>query len=347
MHKVLKIIIIICGFLFTLKSFADAPLLLGAGATFPYPLYAKWAQEYQKQTGVKLNYQSIGSGGGIKQIQAKTVDFGASDQPLSSADLNTKDLIQFPTVVGGVVPVINLPGINPGQLKLSGQVLADIYLGKIKKWNDEAIKTLNPTLTLPEQLITVVHRSDGSGTTYLFTNYLSKISNQWKSQVGNNVSVDWPVGIGGKGNEGVAAFVQNIKGAIGYLEFAYAEQGKISFIQLQNKSGIFVIPSLKSFQAVANNADWENAPHFAVILTDQEGNDSWPITGATFILMRSSQAKPEHGKAVLQFFAWAFDNGKEMAMQLDYVPLPEKAVKLIKTMWQEKIKDTSGKSIWP
>lgn len=333
-------------FLLAANAYADQLILLGAGATFPYPIYAKWAQAYQNKTGIKVNYQSIGSGGGIKQIQVKTVDFGATDQPLTATQLQKSSLIQFPTVIGGIVPVVNLANISSGQLKLTGSVLADIYLGKIKKWNDAAIKNLNPTITLPDQDITVVHRSDGSGTTFLFSHYLSSINPTWESQVGINTSVDWPVGIGGKGNEGVAAYVQNIKGAIGYLEYAYAKQNKISYVQLQNKAGQFVNPSIESFKAAADNANWQ-AANFAVILTNEPGNTSWPITGATFVLMQQQQTQALRGKEVLNFFNWAYINGSDMALQLDYVPLPQPVIKMIENVWKQSIKNTSGQAIWP
>lgn len=327
--------------------FASNLTITGAGATFPYPVYTRWAQLYQSETGNRINYQSIGSGGGIKQIQAKTVDFGASDKPLTTSELKKSGLVQFPTVIGAIVPVVNIPGIQSGQLKLSSELLANIYLGKIKKWNDPAIKALNTTLNLPDQNISVVHRADGSGTTFLFTNYLSKISNIWKEQVGNDAAIDWPTGIGGKGNEGVAAYVQRIKGAIGYVEFAYAQQNQLSYVKLQNKAGHFVTPSMHSFQAAAANADWQSTPDFAIILTDEPGDNSWPIIGATFILMYTVQTKPEQGKGVLQFFNWAYHHGQVVALQLDYIPLPDSAVKLIENAWKNQIKDTNGKTIWP
>ena len=318
----------------------------GAGATFPYPVYAKWAATYAKKTGVKMNYQSIGSGGGIKQIKAKTVDFGASDAPLKPEELDKAGLMQFPMVMGGVVPVVNVPGIKPGELKLTGDVFADIYLGKIKKWDDSKIKALNKGLKLPSKAITVVHRSDGSGTTWIFTNYLSKVSAEWKKKVGNNKAVAWPVGVGGKGNEGVASYVKRIKGSIGYVEYAYALQNKMAYAQLKNKSGNFVSPTSASFQAAAANADWKNAPGFYMVLTDQPGKASWPITGATFILVYKKQAKPANGKAVLEYFSWAYKNGGKMAESLDYVPMPKTVVKLVQDTWTKEIKDGSNKSIW-
>jgi len=318
----------------------------GAGATFPYPVYAKWAEAYNKQTGVKMNYQSIGSGGGIKQIMAKTVDFGASDAPLTVDELNKGNLLQFPMVMGGVVPVVNLPGIGAGDLKISPKVLADIYLGKIKKWNDRAITSLNPGRSLPDRRITVVHRSDGSGTTWIYTNYLSKVSPEWKSKVGNDKAVSWPVGVGGKGNEGVASYVSRIKGSIGYVEYAYALQNKMASVKLENRAGNFMDPTSDAFQAAAANADWTHAPGFYMVLTDQPGANSWPITGATFILVHKRQPRPAVAKAVLNFFDWAYANGDGMASQLDYVPMPDNVVKLVQQAWSDKIKGSDGKAIW-
>jgi len=325
---------------------ADIKEISGAGATFPYPVYAKWAETYANTTGVKMNYQSIGSGGGIKQIKAKTVDFGASDAPLKPEELNESGLMQFPMVMGGVVPVVNIPGIKPGEVKLSSEVFANIYLGKIKNWDDNAIKTLNPGLKLPKQAITVVHRSDGSGTTWIFTNYLSKVSEDWAKKVGNDKAVAWPTGVGGKGNEGVASYVKRIKGSIGYVEYAYALQNKMSYALLQNKGGNFVAPTSSSFQAAAANADWNNAPGFYMVLTDQPGKDSWPITGATFILVYKTQDKPDNGRAVLKFFDWAYKNGGKMAESLDYVPMPDSVVSLVEKTWSSDIKDSSNKAVW-
>ncbi|MDP2154741.1 MAG: phosphate ABC transporter substrate-binding protein PstS [Sulfuricella sp.] len=320
--------------------------ITGAGATFPYPIYAKWAEAYKAKTGTSVNYQSIGSGGGIKQVQAKTVDFGASDKPLKLEELDKHGLIQFPAVIGGVVPVINLADVAPGQIKLSGTVLADIFLGKIKKWNDPAIVALNKDAKLPDSAITVVHRSDGSGTTFIFTNYLSKVSPEWKTKVGEEASVSWPAGVGGKGNEGVANYVKTIKGSIGYVEFAYALQGKMNYTQLQNRDGQFVKPDEESFKAAAAHADWDKAPGFYEILTDEPGKQSWPITGATFILMHKVQDKPEKGAEVLKFFDWAYANGGKMALDMDYIPMPDSVVKLVKGAWKAQIKDASGKAIW-
>jgi len=318
----------------------------GAGATFPYPIYAKWADAYRSKTGVGMNYQSIGSGGGIKQITAKTVDFGASDAPLAVDKLNEIGLLQFPAVMGGVVPVVNLGGIKPGELKLTGALLADIYLGKIAKWNDDAIKQLNPGVKLPDKKITVVHRSDGSGTTFIFTHYLSKVSPEWKEKVGNNTSVKWSTGVGGKGNEGVASYVQRIRGAIGYVEYAYALQNKMPHAAMKNAAGKFVTPSSESFQAAAANADWLNTPGFNVMLTDQPGEASWPITGATFILVYKKQDKPDTAREVLKFFDWAYKNGDKMAEDLHYVPMPDNVVKVIQQTWAKEIKAANGSPVW-
>jgi len=318
----------------------------GAGATFPYPVYAKWAEKYEQVKGVKMNYQSIGSGGGIKQIKAKTVDFGASDAPLKPEELNSAGLMQFPMVMGGVVPVVNVPGVAAGKMKLSATNLADIYLGKIKKWNDGRLAANNPGLKLPNKDITVVHRSDGSGTTWIFTNYLSKVSGEWNDKVGNNKSVSWPVGVGGKGNEGVASYVSRIKGSIGYVEYAYALQNNMAYADLENRSGNFVAPTSKNFQAAAAGADWAHADGFYMVLTDQPGANSWPITGATFILVYTTQDKPDHGRAVLNFFDWAYHNGDAMAEKLDYVPMPSSVVKLVETRLKNNIKDAHGKAVW-
>lgn len=325
---------------------ACATDITGAGATFPYPIYAKWAEAYKAKTNIGLNYQSIGSGGGIKQIEAKTVDFGASDMPLKPEDLAKGGLMQFPAVMGGVVPVINVSGIEAGKLKLDGATLANIYLGKITKWNDPAIAALNKGMKLPDDDITVVHRSDGSGTTFIFTNYLSKVSADWKSSVGEGTAVSWKAGTGGKGNEGVASYVQRIKGAIGYVEYAYALQNKMNHVQLKNHEGNFVQPESESFKAAAAGAKWDKAPGFYEILTDEAGKNSWPISGATFILLHKTQEKPETAQEVLKFFSWAYANGGKMAESLDYVPMPDSVVKLINTAWKADIKDTSGKAVW-
>jgi phosphate transport system substrate-binding protein len=319
--------------------------ITGAGATFPYPIYAKWADAYKKQTGNGMNYQSIGSGGGIKQITAKTVDFGASDMPMKPEDLQKNGLVQFPAIMGGVVPVFKLEGIQPGQLKFTGKVLGDIYLGKITKWNDPAIAQLNPGVKLPNQNITVVHRSDGSGTTFLWTNYLSKVHPDFRSTVGEGTSVKWPAGVGGKGNEGVASYVQKINGSIGYVEYAYAKQNRLAHGQVQNKAGKFVNPEDDTFKAAAANADWKSVPGMGVVLTDQGGDSAWPISGASFILMHVRQDKPETGREVLKFFDWAFRNGQKMAAELDYVPMPDPTVREIQAAWKQ-VTDRSGKSLY-
>jgi phosphate transport system substrate-binding protein len=320
--------------------------ITGAGATFPYPVYAKWAEAYKAQTGVGLNYQSIGSGGGIKQIKAKTVNFGASDAPLNPNELGMGGLTQFPTVIGGVVPVINVEGIAPGQLKLTGAALGEIYLGKITKWNDRKIAETNPGVALPDVGINVVHRADGSGTSFIFTTYLSQVSTEWFRTVGAASAVQWPLGMGGKGNEGVASNVKSIKNSIGYVEYAYALQNKMTYVQLKNRDGQFVTPEAGNFKAAAANAKWKAEEGFYQILTNQPGKDSWPITGATFILMHTAQDNPESAKEVLKFFDWAYSNGDKLASDLDYVPLPENVVKMIRASWTSQIKDAHGKAVW-
>ncbi|HHH35356.1 MAG TPA: phosphate ABC transporter substrate-binding protein PstS [Gammaproteobacteria bacterium] len=327
-------------------SAAEVKMINGAGATFPYPIYAKWAEAYRRETGMKLNYQSIGSGGGIKQIKSKTVDFGASDAPLKPADLDEAGLMQFPMIIGGVVPVVNLPGIGAGEIRLTPAVLADIYLGKIRKWNDEAIRSLNPAVDLPAKSITVVHRSDGSGTTWIFTNYLAKVSGEWAHKVGFNKAVAWPTGVGGKGNEGVASYVKRIKGAIGYVEYAYALQNRMSHVKLRNHDGNFVDPTSENFQAAAAGADWAHTPGFYLVLTNQPGAKAWPISGASFILMYKRQAKPEVARAVLKFFDWAYRHGAEMAESLHYVPIPESVYNLVEKTWAEQIKGPDGSPVW-
>jgi len=321
---------------------AGAQEIIGAGASFPAPLYAKWAADYNKATGVKINYQSVGSGAGIKQIDSKTVDFGASDMPLADDVLAQKGLMQFPTVIGGVVPVINVKGIAPGQLKLSGQVLGDIYLGKIAKWNDPALKALNPALALPDAAIAPVRRADGSGTTFIFTNYLSKVNAEWKSKVGEGTAVNWPAGAGGKGNEGVSAFVARLPNSIGYVEYSYAKQNKMTHTLMQNAGGNFVAPDEKAFKAAAAGADW--AKSFYQILTNQSGKEAWPISGATFILMHKLQDKPANAAAALKFFAWAYTNGDKVALDLDYVPMPKSVVGNVEKAWGG-LKDASGKTV--
>jgi phosphate transport system substrate-binding protein len=314
--------------------------LNGAGATFPYPIYSQWAHKYNSLTGLKVNYQAIGSGGGIAQIKAKTVDFGASDEPLKPAALAEAGLVQFPRVIGGVVLVVNIPGVGPGQLKLDGKVLGDIFLGKINKWDDPAIKGLNPGLKLSSQAITVAHRTDGSGTTFIFTSYLSMVSPAWKEKVGAGKSVNWPApgSIGGKGNAGVAGQVKNVSGAIGYVEYAYALQNKMAYTQLKNKAGKFLNPSIETFQATAANADWKNAPGYYLILDDQPGDQSWPIAGATYILVHKDQTDAAKVAAMLKYFKWCYDHGADMAKKLDYVPLPENVVKMVEATWAKEIK---------
>jgi phosphate transport system substrate-binding protein len=320
--------------------------MTGAGATFPAPIYAKWAESYKAATGNDLNYQPIGSGGGIKQIKAKTVDFGASDMPLKAEELEAEGLVQFPTVMGGVVPVFNLEGISAGQLKLTGEVIASIYLGKITKWNAPELAALNPGVKLSSDDITVVHRADGSGTSFLFTDYLSKSSPAFKTEVGSGTAVKWPVGVGGKGNEGVAANVARIKGSIGYVEYAYAKKNKMEYAQLKNHDGQFVEPTEASFKSAAAGADWAKTPGFGVVLTDQPGKASWPITGATFILMHKVEANPVNAREVLQFFDWSYKNGNGMALDLDYVPMPDAVTKLVRDAWKTQIKDGAGKGVW-
>jgi len=320
--------------------------ITGAGATFPYPIYAKWAESYKAATSIGLNYQSIGSGGGIKQIKAKTVDFGASDMPLKIEELEAEGLMQFPAVMGGVVPIVNLDGVVGGQMKMTGQVIAGIYLGKITKWNAPEIAALNPGVKLPAEDITVVHRSDGSGTTFLFVDYLSKVHPEFKAKIGVGTAVKWVVGVGGKGNEGVAANVQRIKNSIGYVEYAYAKRNKMSHTQLKNRDGAFVQPDDENFKAAAAGADWAKTPGMAVVLTDQPGKASWPITGASFILMHKKQADAAKGKEVLKFFDWAYKNGGKMALDLEYVAMPVDVTKLVQEVWKAQLKDSSGKAVW-
>ena len=328
-----------------LMGSASAAEISGAGATFPYPIYAKWAEAYKAATGIGLNYQSIGSGGGIKQIEAKTVDFGASDMPLKPDDLAKNGLQQFPPVIGGEVMVLNVPGIAAEQLVLDGPTIANIYLGHIAKWNDPAIAKLNPGLKLPDLGIAVVHRSDGSGTTFIFTDYLSKVSPEWKDKVGEETSVEWPTGLGGKGNEGVSAITARTVGAIGYVEYAYALQNHLVDAKLVNREGATLKPDSKVFQAAAANADWQKAPGFYLILTDQPGKESWPITGATFILMHKKQDKPETAKQVLTFFDWAYRHGQDLAQSLDYIAMPADVVKTVEDSWKT-IAGPDGKPVW-
>ncbi len=325
-----------------LSQVAHAQGITGAGASFPAPIYAKWAAEYNKVTGVKVNYQSVGSGAGIKQIDSKTVDFGASDMPLTDEVLAKKGQLQFPTVIGGTVPVVNIKGIAPGQMKLDGQVLGDIYLGKITKWNDAAIKALNPGLALPDADIAPVRRADGSGTTFNFTNYLSRVHPEWKAKVGEGTAVNWPVGAGGKGNEGVASFVNRLPNSIGYVEYSYVKQNKMTYTQMKNKDGVFVSPSEEAFKAAAAGADWNKS--FYQLITNQPGKGTWPISTATFILMHLQQDKPAQATETFKFFTWAFKSGDKLASSLDYVALPDSVIASIEKSWG-KVKDTAGKPV--
>jgi phosphate transport system substrate-binding protein len=330
-------------FVATLPLSALAQDVTGAGASFPAPVYAKWADAYNKATGARINYQSVGSGAGMKQITAKTVDFGASDAPLKDEELAKDGLVQFPMVIGGVVPVVNIKGVAPGQLKLTGQVLGDIYLGKVTRWNDAAITVLNPGVALPAAAIAPVRRSDGSGTSFNFTNYLSKVNPDWKSKVGEGTAVNWPTGIGGKGNEGVSAYVQRLPNSIGYVEYAYAKQNKMAFALLKNEAGNFVAPDDDTFKAAAANADWNKT--FYQVLTNQPGKDSWPITAATFIMMHKVQDKPASASYALKFFDWAYTSGDAMATELDYVPMPDSVKQLVRKQWAANIKDAAGKAV--
>jgi phosphate transport system substrate-binding protein len=331
--------------LFAVAAFSSAAFaqdVTGAGASFPAPVYAKWADAYNKASGARINYQSVGSSAGMKQIAAKTVDFGASDAPLKDEELAKSGLIQFPTVIGGVVPVVNIAGIKPGQIKLTGQVLGDIYLGKVTKWNDASVTALNPGVPLPDAAISVVRRADGSGTSFNFTNYLAKVNTEWKDKVGEGTAVNWPTGAGGKGNEGVSAFVQRLPNSIGYVEYAYAKQNKMAHVLLKNKDGNFVAPDDATFKAAAAGADW--AKSFYQVLTDQPGKDAWPITAATFIMMHKAQDKPAQAIASLKFFDWAYMHGDQAAADLEYVALPDAVKGLVRKQWAE-LKDTSGKQV--
>ena len=332
------------GALMTLS--VQAAEFTGAGATFPFPIYSKWAEAYKASTGIGLNYQSIGSGGGMRQIKAKTVDFGASDQPMKLEELEKEGILQFPAIIGGVVPVFNLDGVQPGQLKFTAELITAIHLGKISKWNDKAIAAVNPDVKLPDLAITVVHRADGSGTTFLWTDYLSKANAEFKDKVGTGNAVKWPTGVGGKGNEGVAANVQRVKGAFGYVEYAYAKRNKIPFGQMKNRDGEFVMPDDETFKAAAASADWANTPGMGVLLTNQPGKQSWPATGASFILMHKAQADALTGRAVLKVFDWAYKNGGQMATELEYVPIPAPVVKQIQELWKASFKDSAGAPIW-
>ncbi|CAH1670540.1 phosphate ABC transporter periplasmic binding protein [Hyphomicrobiales bacterium] len=341
MRKILVLAAVAAG----IAGSAQAADITGAGATFPFPIYSKWAEAYKKDTGTGLNYQSIGSGGGIRQIKAKTVAFGATDAPLKGEDLAKDGLIQFPTVMGGVVPAVNIAGVEPGKLKLSGEIIAQIYLGDIKKWNDPKIAALNAGLTLPDANINPVYRSDGSGTTFVFTDYLAKVSADWKSKIGANQSVQWPVGIGGKGNEGVSASVKQVANSIGYVEYAYAKQNKLSHALVKNADGNFPAPEEKAFQAAAANANWQEQPGFGISLNNQKGADAWPITSATFILVHAKPEKPEEVQAALKFFDWAYKGGDKLASDLDYVALPSTVKDQVRNAWKG-VTDTAGKPIF-
>jgi phosphate transport system substrate-binding protein len=335
--------LVVPAMLLTLPVAGQAQDVTGAGASFPAPVYAKWADAYNKVSGARINYQSVGSGAGIRQIKAKTVDFGASDMPLKDEELAKDGMVQFPTVIGGVVPVVNIKGVAPGQMKLTGQLLGDIYLGKITKWNDPALTALNPGVALPDAAISVVRRADGSGTSFIFTNYLSKVNAEWKSKVGEGSAVNWPTGAGGKGNEGVSAFVQRLPNSLGYVEYAYAKQNKMTHVLLKNAAGNFSTPDDVNFMAAAAGADWNKS--FYQILTDQPGKDTWPLSGATFILMYKSQDKPASASNALKFFDWAYASGDKMAAELEYVPLPEAVKALVRKQWADNIKDASGKPV--
>jgi phosphate transport system substrate-binding protein len=341
MRKILVLAAVAAG----IAGSAQAADITGAGATFPFPIYAKWAEAYKKETGTGLNYQSIGSGGGIRQIKAKTVAFGATDAPLKGEDLTKDGLIQFPTVMGGVVPAVNIAGVEPGKLKLSGEVIAQIYMGDIKKWNDPKIVALNAGVTLPDANINPVYRSDGSGTTFVFTDYLSKVSAEWKSKLGTNTAVQWPVGIGGKGNEGVSASVKQVANSIGYVEYAYAKQNKLSHALVKNADGNFPAPEEKAFQAAAANANWSEQPGFGISLNNQKGAEAWPITSATFILVHAKPEKPEDVQAALKFFEWAYKSGDKLASDLDYVALPSNVKDQVRSAWKG-VTDNSGKPIF-
>jgi phosphate transport system substrate-binding protein len=341
MRKILVLAAVAAG----IAGSAQAADITGAGATFPFPIYSKWAEAYKKETGIGLNYQSIGSGGGIRQIKAKTVAFGATDAPLKGGDLSKDGLIQFPTVMGGVVPAVNIAGVEPGKLKLSGEIIAQIYLGDIKKWNDPKIAALNAGLALPDANINPVYRSDGSGTTFVFTDYLSKVSADWKAKIGANTAVQWPVGIGGKGNEGVSASVKQVANSIGYVEYAYAKQNKLSHALVKNADGNFPAPEEKAFQAAAANANWSEQPGFGISLNNQKGAEAWPITSATFILVHAKPEKPEEVQSALKFFDWAYKSGDKLASDLDYVALPANVKDQVRNAWKG-VTDNAGKPIF-
>ncbi|HNW81987.1 MAG TPA: phosphate ABC transporter substrate-binding protein PstS [bacterium] len=341
MKRFVVLMLVLIGF----GMLTAAETVNGAGASFPAPLYMRWAYDYQKLNGTKINYQSVGSGAGIAQIKASTVDFGASDAPMTKDELDKEGLTQFPMIVGGVVPVVNLKGVTAGSMKLSGSVLAEIFMGKITAWNDPKIAAENSGITLPDTKIIVVHRADGSGTTWIFTNYLAAVSPEWKSSIGASKEVKWPAGVGGKGNEGVAANVRQMNGSIGYVEYAYAKTNKMNSVQLKNKEGVYVNPSLNTFQAAAANADWKNAPAFAMILVDQPGRDSWPITGASYIIIHKNQAAAAKINTMLTFFNWCFNNGAASASALDYVPLTKNITDLINTSWKNSVK-VNNQQVW-
>lgn len=343
--RVLKTLFAVAAWSVAAQAAAGANMT-GAGASFPFPIYAKWADQYHKATGNKVNYQSIGSGGGQQQIITGTVDFGASDDPMKGDDLSEHKLIQFPAVIGGTVPVVNIEGIAPGELRLSGPVLADIFLGKITNWSDSAIKLLNPDLSLPDRDIIVIHRADGSGTTFGWTNYLSKVSEDRKSRVGEGKAIKWPTGQGGKGNEGVAAYVRQLRNSIGYVEYAYAKENHLSWAQLQNRDGEFVQPDQATFAAAAANADWNSVPGMGVVLTNEAGAQSWPITSASFILMRKTPRRPEKAREVLAFFDWVFRQGGATAEALDYVSLPEDVAQQVRELWKTQIHTADGSAVW-
>ncbi|AFM27672.1 phosphate ABC transporter substrate-binding protein PstS [Desulfomonile tiedjei] len=324
---------------------AEVESVSGAGASFPYPVYSKWGNSYSQISGLKINYQSIGSGGGIAQIKAKSVDFGASDEPMKAAELDKEGLIQFPMIMGGVVPVVNIEGVRRGKLRLTPELISDIYLGKIKSWNDRRILAVNPDLKLPDEEITVVHRADGSGTTWIFTTYLTEVSEEWKSKIGSGKTVSWPTGLGAKGNEGVSSLVAKTSGSIGYVEFAYALKQRLKYALLQNSTGRFISPTIEAFQSSCANADWKNAAGFYMVLVNQPGEKSWPITGASYILVHKDQADAQKAKALLKFFDWCFKNGAQQAISLHYVPIPDKVYDMVESNWKKEI-SSSGQPVW-
>ena len=335
-------VLLVCAFAAPVLA---AATLNGAGATFPEPIYASWMSKYYELKGLKVNYQGIGSSGGINQIKAKTVDFGGSDAPLTPAELSEAALVQFPMVVGGVVPIVNLAGVEPGELRLTPDVIAGIFAGDITEWDNEAITKLNPGIAFPNEPITTVHRADGSGTTWIFTNYLDRVSPSWHEKIGTGKTVAWPGGVGAKGNPGVAAYVQRVDYSIGYVEYAFAVQNNMPWVMLQNRAGKFVAPTMESFQAAARNADWANAAGFYLVLTDQPGDETWPIVGATFVLIQKEQANAETAKAMLSFFDWCYRFGGDMARQKNYVPLPMSVVEMVEAAWKTEVR-AAGKPVW-